>query len=378
MEPVVERGAEPVPVPDAGTRRSKRARAKQDDNSRSTKPKNVSPPPEVFGFSLWTLEVLKAEFTSHGIDEDNMDSVIRWFVILACASHGDNPTDFLDCAYTVTSLLRHLYGNGNGNAYPPRLISIIPQSESFRLLITLTLELHEHVTRLNPTYIPELIESTKIINPNMLADDEWFFEQGVIEAQNRQRHREQQIVHSFRSSLPDPDELSAEESKREADIVQREAEEYDAEMARQDKETSDADDPVVPYDDIIVPLINFFFQVKRRGPKNKFLKDIVVRASFIKSIIMIEVSHRLKTVNVRLIFSTLRSARLAHLQLTYALRLHPLYRHILFIAKNNRNAHSSYIAHGWRYTHISIYDEFFHPKYDSKLYLCMTRGAPPP
>ena len=372
MEPVAELGAEPV-----ATRKSKRQEEMADEETKRKRGVPVvAPPSNSFRFSLWPLAFIKDQFRQNGISEEELDTVIRWFVILMCASHWCNPTKFLVPHYTVMSLLLHLYVANHLDVNNVSLISTVSDETSFNLLIAETLTLHEYIQLEKPNLIAELVAIADIRAKESENLDEWYSKTHEEFAQDRENAR----AHQRRAGrTAGKEHLSPDELVEEEAIIANEKAQYDAEVQRFEDENPAPE--LVPLDDIIELCIELVSQVKKRGPKDKTLKKITNSASLvIKSIIVLQVSHRDQLVNVKLIFNTLRYAKFADVQLKYAIeQVHPDYRKILFVSTDNTNAFKSYSASKWVYTDITLPYERFHPKYDGRFYLCMTpRGAQPP
>lgn len=325
-----------------------------------------------FRYSLWTISVIRDEFGCNGISGvDDMNICIKIFALLTCSSYGDNPSPFLGTGYTVHTILSHLHQDRHENIDHVSLIGYIPKEEAFVTLIQNSLRMYDYLVNHKASVLASFAVQGSKTSDAEIAEDERLDAVGILRFQEREAVRAAQRKNLRMAARVDPDApMSSEELAAEADIVAQEILLVRAEELAIQKDYDDFQD-ILPLPDTIRPMVDWAFQ-KRRGPKDLNLKDIISLSSVVKSIIVLETNHRLKLTNVRLIFSSVRKARFAKIQLHFAIHyIHPLYQKILFVCFLNKHAFLSYSHAKWIHLNTLLSHEIFTPKYDGRNYRCM-------
>jgi hypothetical protein len=350
-------------------------------DSTTTPTQAATPPPptmEAYRYSLWTITEIQNGLKNNGVTSvDNINFCIKLFAVLTCSSYGDNPSEFLGTGYTVHTILSFLHQDCEDNRDHVSLVAYISKEAAFEVLLQNTIRLYDHLIINKPRTLASFAAKGSHIDDAEMAEDARLDAIGLVKAQEREKVRADERKAIRMAARPFPDTpLSDTELAAEADILRQEEILVQMEASALLADYQNFVD-LLPSSEIIRPLVDWAFQ-KRRGPKDPNLQDIIHRSSVIKSIMVLESSHRLKITNVRLIFSSVRKARFAKLQLHFALHyILPTYRKILFVCQHNSPAALSYALSNWKFYHFSLQDEIFTPKYDGRLYLCM-RGEIPP
>jgi hypothetical protein len=386
-DPIVQ---EPVPEPIVRKRSPKKKlvssgvfspekRARIDSTTTPTQAATPPPPTmEAYRYSLWTITEIQNGLKNNGVTSvDNINLCIKLFAVLTCSSYGDNPSEFLGTGYTVHTILSYLHQDCEDYRDHVSLVAYISKEDAFEVLLQNTLRLFDHLTIKKPRILALFAVKGSHIDDAEMAEDARLDAIGLVKAQEREKVRADERKAIRMAARPFPDTpLSDIELAAEADILRQEEILVQMEASALLADYQNFVD-LLPSSEIIRPLVDWAFQ-KRRGPKDPNLQDIINCSSVIKSIMVLESSHRLKITNVRLIFSSVRKARFAKLQLHFALHyILPTYRKILFVCQHNSHAALSYAHSHWTPYLFSLQDEIFTPKYDGRLYLCM-RGEIPP
>jgi len=384
---------EPVPGPIVRKRSPKKKlassgvfspekRTRIDSTTTPTQAATPPPPPpptmEAYRFSMWTITEIQNGLKNNGVTRvDNINFCIKLFAVLTCSSYGDNPSEFLGTGYTVHTILSFLHQDCEDYRDHVSLVAYISKEDAFEVLLQNTLRLNDHLIINKPRTLASFAAKGAHIDDAEMAEDARLDAIGLVKAQEREKVRADERKAIRMAARPFPDTpLSDTELAAEADILRQEEILVQMEASALLADYQNFVD-LLPSSEIIRPLVDWAFQ-KRRGPKDPNLQDIIHCSSVIKSIMVLESSHRLKITNVRLIFSSVRKARFAKLQLHFALHyILPTYRKILFVCQHNSPAALSYALSNWKFYHFSLQDEIFTPKYDGRLYLCM-RGEIPP
>ena len=392
-DPLAVKGAEPflepenpvpVPVPVHSRKRSPKKKLVSSPefspDKRVRNEEETTPTTEVFRYSLWTISEIRAEFNKNDITStEQINLCIKLFAILACSSYGDNPSEFLSTGYTVHTLLSHLHQDCVENNDHVSLVSYISKEEAFVVLIQNSLRLYDYLTTKKARILASFALKGSHIDEAELAEDARLDAIGLEKYNEREQVRAAERKAIRLAARPFPESpLSDTEIAIEAQILAQEAELFRAEhnALLADYQHYNELELLLPDPDTIRPMVEWAFQ-KRRGPKDLNLQDIITISSVIKSIMVLESNHRLKITNVRLIFSSVRYARLAKLQLSHAILFLPSYRKILFVCQLNTKAALSYHFYNWTTFQFSLQDEIFTPKYDGRHYLCMRGDSPP-